>query len=414
MNDSDPRRRVVITGTGAITPIGKTVDAFWSGVTGGVCGTRPARFSGNNHEFVRPVARIADFDPVASLRHWKRDKTIHFSDRYSWLAAVAAGEAVAGSGFPFPSENGHRVAAIVGSAAGGQTSGEQGCRDRFIQRKPAVHPMFLPRVIGSSAAAHIGMEFGAKGPTFGIMSGAVSAAHCISYGRDLIRYGLCDVVIAGGAESAVTYGTQLAAQAMGLTSAHGCFPFSKFRDGTVLAEGAGILVLEDEAHARRRGAVIEAELLGIGLTSSGENMLTLDSEPAFQAMRLALADAGCQPSEIDYLNLDGSGCPANDVNETRAVKKLFGEHCGRLSTSSTKAMHGHALGAAPAIEAIVCINAIKSNWIPATIGLHEPDPDCDLDYQPLTGRAKPVSIAMSNSFSVGGAYASLIFGAVRP
>jgi nodulation protein E len=412
MAGTSQNRRVVVTGMGAVTPIGQFADDFWSNIRKGVCGTERLEFVGASHKFVQPAARISDFNSTTRLKHWRRDKTIHVADRYSWLGAAAADEAIHQAGLEVPFVNANRAACIIGSAAGGQNSGEKGSRDRFIDHKPAVHPMFLPRVIGSSAAAHVGIEFGAQGATFGICSAATSAAHAISMGRDLIRWNQCDVAIVGGTESALTYGVMLASKSLGLLSSEGCFPFASKRSGTIFAEGAGVMVLEAEAHAVARGASIKAEVCGVGMTSSGEDMLVLHAEPAREAMRMSLQDAGCDPTDIDYINLDGSACRANDINESKAVREVFGGHCEDLPASSTKAMHGHALGASPAIEAIVCLKAMSENWVPPTIGLDEPDAECDLDYLPNEGRARTVRYAMSNSFSVGGFYTSIVFAKV--
>ena len=287
---------------------------------------------------------------------------------------------------------------------------EKSYRDLFIDNKRATHPLTLLRIIGSSAAAHVGIEFGIKGPTFATCSACSTAAHAIGIGRDYIRHGLVDVAIVGASESVINYGTMKAWQAMHVLSPEGCFPFAKKRNGTVLGEGAGMLVLESEEHAKARGAKMLAELMGFGMTSDSKDMVNPDIEGPSEAMRLALEDAELAPTEIDYLNAHGTATTINDSNETNAIKRVFGDHAYKLAISSTKSMHGHPLGAGGGIEAVACIKAMQDNWVPPTIGLDEPDPECDLDYVPNVGREKNVTYTMSNSFAFGGLNAVLVFG----
>jgi len=302
------------------------------------------------------------------------------------------------------------VACIVGSGAGGLQTMETCYRDLFIHKKRATHPLTLLRFIGSSAAAHVGIEFGVKGPTFATCSACSTAAHAIGIGKDYIRHGLADIAIVGASESVINYGVMRAWQAMHVLSPEGCYPFAKKRNGTVLAEGAGILVLESMAHAKSRGANILAELCGFGMTSDSKDMVNPDIDGPSEAMRLSLEDAELAPSDIDYLNAHGTATTINDRNETNAIKRVFGKHAYNLAVSSTKSMHGHPLGAGGGIEAVACIKAMQDNWVPPTIGLDEADADCDLDYVPNEGRAKDVTYAMSNSFAFGGLNAVLIFG----
>jgi nodulation protein E len=273
-----------------------------------------------------------------------------------------------------------------------------------------VLPLTLLRIIGSSAAAHIGIEYGIKGPTFATCSACSTAAHAITLGRDYIRNGLVDLAIVGASESVITYGTMKAWQAMHVLSPEGCFPFAKKRNGTVLGEGAGVLVLESEEHAKKRGAKVLAELMGCGMTSDSKDMVNPDIDGPSEAMRLALADARLKTDQVDYLNAHGTATTINDKNETNAIKKVFGDHARKLAVSSTKSMHGHPLGAGGGIEAVACVKAMQDNWVPPTIGLDEPDPECDLDYVPNVGREMRVRYTMSNSFAFGGLNAVLVFG----
>jgi nodulation protein E len=395
---------------GVVTPIGTTVADFWASCREGRSGVGPLGGFPLEDLKILIAAQIKDFDHRARLKHSKRDKIIVHADRYSWFAAAAADEAIRQSGLEVPFENALRTACIIGSGAGGFVSLENAYRDLFIANKRATHPLTLLRIIGSSAAAHVGIEYGVKGPTFATCSACSTAAHAIGIGRDYIRSGLVDVAIVGASESVINYGTMKAWQAMHVLSPQGCFPFAKKRNGTVLGEGAGILVLESEEHARRRGAKALAELCGFGMTSDSKDMVNPDIDGPSEAMRLALGDARVSPTDVDYVNAHGTATTINDRNETNAIKNVFGAHAAKLAISSTKSMHGHPLGAGGAIEAVASIKALQENWVPPTIGLDEADPECDLDYVPNAGRDKQVTYAMSNSFAFGGLNAVLVFG----
>lgn len=404
--------RVVVTGMGVVTPIGATVPEFWAGCREGRVGTAPLRDVALDDLKVTIAAQVHGFDAKARLRDWKRDKIVVHADRYSLFAAAAADEAIKQSGLNVPLEDGDRAACIIGSGAGGLVTIENAYRDLFVHSKRATHPLTLLRFIGSSAAAHVGIEYGVKGPVFATCSACSTAAHAIGLGRKFIRSGLVDVAIVGASESAINYGSMKAWQALHVLSPEGCFPFSAKRNGTVLGEGAGILVLESEAHAKMRGATILAELMGFGMTSDSKDMVNPDIEGPSNAMRRALADARLEPHAIDYVNAHGTGTTINDRNETNAIKRVFKDHARSLAVSSTKSLYGHPLGAGGGIEAVACIKAIDDNWLPPTANLHEADPECDLDYVPNEGRSQRVTYAMSNSFAFGGFNAVLIFGPV--
>jgi nodulation protein E len=410
MTQTGAARRVVVTGSGVVTSIGTTVPEFWAGCREGKVGVGPLFGFPLDDLKINIAAQIRDFDHKARLKGAKRDKIIVHADRYSWFAAAAAEEAVKQAGLAVPFENGYRSACIIGSGAGGLVTFETAYRDLFIHNKRATHPLTLLRIIGSSASAHVGIEYGVKGPTFATCSACSTAAHAIGLGRDFIKNGLVDVAIVGASESVINYGTMKAWQAMHVLSPQGCFPFAKKRNGTVLGEGAGILVLESEEHAKKRGAKILAELLGFGMTSDSKDMVNPDIEGPSEAMRLALVDAKLEPSKIDYLNAHGTATTINDRNETNAIKRVFGDHAKKLAISSTKSMHGHPLGAGGGIEAVACLKAMEEQWVPPTVGLDEADPDCDLDYVPNVGREQKVTYTMSNSFAFGGLNAVLVFG----
>jgi len=410
MAQKNGTRRVVVTGLGAVTPIGQTVPEFWDGIKAGRSGV--SELGGFPLEDLKVLiaAQIKDFDHKARLRHFSRDKIILHADRFSWFAAAAADEAIKMAGLEVPFVDPYRSACIIGSGAGGLVTYEKAYRDLFIEHKRATHPLTLLRIIGSSAASHVGIEFGIKGPTFATCSACSTATHAIGVARDYIRHGMVDVAVAGASESVINYGTMKAWQALHVLSPEGCFPFSKNRNGTVLSEGAGVLVLEEYEHAKRRGANILAELVGYGMTSDAKDMVNPEIEGPREAMNLALKDADLPGESIDYLNAHGTATTINDRNETNAIKDLFGDHAYKMPVSSTKSMHGHPLGAGGGIEAVACIKAMEENFLPPTIGLDEPDPECDLDYVPNVGRKAEINYAMSNSFAFGGLNAVVIFG----
>ena len=410
MANANGARRVVVTGMGVVTPIGQTVPEFWDSMKVGKCGVTALGGFPLEDLKILIAAQIKDFDPKARLKHFQRDKLVMHADRYSWFAAAAADEAMKQSGITVPVADPYRTACIVGSGAGGLVTVENSYRALFIDGKRATHPLSLLRIIGSSASAHVGIEFGVKGPTFATCSACSTATHAIGLARDYIRNNVVDVAIAGASESVITYGTMKAWQALHVLSPEGCFPFAKKRNGTVLGEGAGILVMESLEHAQARGAKILAEIVGYGMSSDAKDMVNPDTEGPNEAMRAALKDAELSPSDIQYLNAHGTATTINDANETRAIKEVFGNHAKNLAISSTKSMHGHPLGAGGSIEAVACIQAMNENWVPPTIGLDDPDPACDLDYVPNVGRKLDVTYAMSNSFAFGGLNAVLIFG----
>ena len=399
-------RRVVVTGMGVVTPIGLDVSSFWTAAKAGQCGISRIENWPLEDLYIHIAGEIKGFDVA---KHVKSRK-FHYGDRYSWFAGRAADEAWTQSGLATPYPEPYRAASIIGSGAGGFSTIESAYRDLFILNKRATNPLTLLRIIGSSAAAHVGIEYGIKGPTFATCSACSTATHAIGVGLDYIRHGVADVAVTGASEAVLTYGSLRVWQAMRVLSPDGLFPFSKKRNGTVLGEGAGVLILEELEHARKRGATIIAEIAGYGMSSDSKDMVNPDVEGPRSAMQMALDSAGITAADIDYLNAHGTATTLNDVNETNAIKMVFGEHAKKLAISSTKSMTGHLLGAGGVVEAIACIKAMQDSFIPPTINLAEADPKCDLDYVPNVGREKKVRYAMSNSFAFGGLNAVLVFG----
>jgi len=404
-------RRVVVTGTGVVTPIGNDVPTFWTALKEGRSGVGPLRDIDFDEKYVRDLfiqiaCQVKAFDPKTRIKN----RLLLLADRYSQFAGAAAAEAFAQSRLAIPLADGYRSACIIGSGAGGLNTIEWAYNQLFTKNRRGNDPLMLLKFIGSSAAAHVGIDYGIKGPTFGTVSACATATHAIGLLMRFIREGLVDVGVAGASEAAINYGSMKAWQAIRVLSPEGCFPFSKRRNGTVLGEGAGVLVLEELEHAKARGANILAEVKGFGMASDAKDMINPDIEGPKEAMRQALEDARLTPSDIDYLNAHGTATALNDVNETRAIKSVFGNAANKLAISSTKSMHGHLLGASGGVEAVACVKAIEEGFAPATIGLSEPDPECDLDYVPNVGRHMKVGHAMSNSFAFGGLNAVLVFG----
>jgi len=397
-------RRVAVTGMGVVSCLGTGVEKFWAAIKAGENGIKPIEGFPLMDLYISIGGEVRDFDPRVHCI----TKPLLLADRYSQYAGAAALQAVQQSGLETPFKNGERAASIVGSGAGGLATLEKAYEDLFIHKKKATHPLTLLRTIGSSAAAHVSIDHGIRGPVFGTVSACSTAAHAIGLAFQMIRSGAVDIAVAGAGEAAITYGSMRAWQAMRVLSPDGCFPFAKRRNGTVLGEGAGILVLEDLEHARARGATILAELCGFGMTSDAADMVNPDIEGPTRAMQIALADARLSPGDIDYLNAHGTATTANDINETRAIRKVFGPHANRLSVSSTKSMHGHCLGAGGGVEAVVCVQAMREGFVPATIGFDEPGQGCDLDYTPNEGRKREIGYTMSNSFAFGGL--NVVFG----
>jgi nodulation protein E len=402
------RRRVVVTGQGVVSSVGIGTDAFWSALKKSACGIGEVTLFPTDELYITIAGEVKDFDP----RERCPSKQFMLADRYSQFAGCAANEAVTQSGLevPFKGDEGYRAACIVGSGIGGISTMEMSYKALFEEKKRATHPLTLLKTIASSAAAHVSIEYGITGPCFGVVSACSTAPHSIGLVYRFIREGLCDVGIGGASEASLNWGTTRAWQAMRVLSPDGLFPFAKNRNGTVLGEGAGILVLEELEHAKARGATILAELVGYGMTSDAADMVNPSIEGASSAMQIALDDAGLAAGDIDYINAHGTATTVNDANETRAIRRVFGKAADDLSISSTKSMHGHCLGAGGGVEAVATIMAMMEGIVPPTIGYNEPDPECDLDYTPNKARKRDVIYAMSNSFAFGGLNAVLVFG----
>ena len=398
-------RRVVITGMGAVSALGIGTEALWSGLREGQSGIRPLRHKDADRLRVRIAAQVPEtFDPLATID----ERTMPLLDRTSQFALCAAHEAIRQSGLDFTQNNlGARTATIVGTGAGGETTQDEQSRRLYAENAARTHPLSIVRLMTNASASQISIAYGLRGPAFAVASACASANHAIIQAAQMIRYGLADVAVTGGTEACLTYGALRAWEAMRILADDTCRPFSANRHGLVLGEGSAIFVLELLEHAQARGAVILAELAGSGMTADATDIVLPSADGAAAAMTQALADAGLNPADVDYINAHGTGTQANDSNETRAIHLAFGDHAKHLAVSSTKSMHGHALGASGALELVAVIGALREGVVPPTANLDAPDPACDLDYVPNTARQMPVRVALSNSFAFGGLNAVL-------
>jgi nodulation protein E len=398
-------RRVAITGMGAISPLGVGAEALWQGLREGRSAIGPLHHPDAERLRVKVAAQVPDsFDPAANID----ERTLPMLDRTSEFALHAAREAVAQSGLDFrQGQLGLRTAVIVGTGVGGETTQDEQSRRLYGENAARAHPLTIVRLMTNASASHISIAWGLRGPTFAVASACASANHAIIQAAQMIRWGLADVAITGGTEACITYGALKAWEAMRVLADDTCRPFSINRRGLVLGEGAGIFVLESMEHAQARGATILAELAGSGMTADATDIVMPSADGAAAAMRQALDDAGLAPQDVDYVNAHGTGTQANDVTESRAIRLAFGAHAERLAVSSTKSMHGHALGASGALELVAVIGALRDSVVPPTANLDQVDPACDLDYVPNVGRPMPVRAALSNSFAFGGLNAVL-------
>ena len=335
------------------------------------------------------------------------DRRADFIDRFAQFAVIAAREAVAAAGVEWTSELRQSAAIVTGSCVGGQSTEDIGFVDVYKRGLNRVHPLTIPKTMANAGASHISMEFGITGPSFTISTACSSAAHAIGQAFWMVRSGVTDLALTGGSEAPFSFGILKAWEAMRVVSPETCRPFSKDRRGMVLGEGAGMLVLEPLEVAVARGAHIYAEIAGFGMSADACHITQPSAEGAARSMRAALRDAGIAPEAIGYINAHGTGTPANDSTETAAIRDVFGTHADRLAVSSTKSMHGHALGAAAALECVATVLALHDGVLPPTANFTERDPQCDLDVIPNCARQAQVEWALSNSFAFGGLNAVL-------
>jgi 3-oxoacyl-[acyl-carrier-protein] synthase II len=408
-------KRVVVTGMGALTPIGNTLEEYWDGLINGVSGAdRIQQFDCSKFK-TQFACELKNFDAYQHLEK----KEARRLDRFTQTALICSDQAVKDAGISKETMNPDRIGVIFSSGIGGLITFQQEVID-FAKGDgtPRFNPFFIPKMILDIAAGHISMRHGFRGPNFAVVSACASSTHAVMDAFNLIRLGKADIILAGGAESVISEAGVGGFNAMKALSERNddpktaSRPFDKDRDGFVMGEGAGILVLEDLDHALARGAKIYAEVVGCGATADAHHMTAPHPEGlgAKNVMKVALEDAGMKPEDIDYINVHGTSTPLGDIAETKAIKEVFGEHAYNLNISSTKSMTGHLLGAAGAIEAIASVLAVVNDMVPPTINHFTDDPDLDnkLNFTVVTAQKRTVNAALSNTFGFGGHNASLI------
>lgn len=405
-------RRVVITGMGAITPLGNSVKEYWNGLQEGVNGIDFITAFDITNCDVKLAAEVKNFDPKERID----SKEARRMDRFCQFAMASASEAMEQSGIDLEKIDHNRFGVIVGSGVGGISTLEKE-HIKLIEKGPKrVNPLLIPMNISNMAAGNIAIKYRAKGICTNIVTACATGSQCIGDAYRNIKHGYADIILAGGTEASIT--PLAVAGFMNLTALtksedknRASIPFDLERNGFVMGEGAGILVMEELEHARKRGATILAEVVGYGATCDAYHMTSpaTDGEGAARAMQLSIEEAGILPSQVSYINAHGTSTPYNDKFETLAVKKTFGEVAYQVPISSTKSMTGHLLGASGAIESIACVKAIEEDFLPPTIGYQVPDEECDLDIVPNVGRKANVEYAMTNSFGFGGHNATLLF-----
>ena len=401
-------RRVVITGTGVISAIGNDTVSFAASLCAGRSGIGPLLQVDATQLRFSHAAEVRGYEPE---KHFEQ-REISLMERFAQFALIAAREAVTQSGLEWTPELREETAVITGSCLGGRNIEEAGYWELFHHGKSRIHPLTIPLSMANAGASHISMAFGIEGPSYTVSTACSSATHAIGQAFHMVRSGAAPMAITGGSEAPFFIGGLKAWEAMRVISKDTCRPFSLERSGMILGEGAAMLVLEPLEVALARGAVPLAEIVGFGMSADAGHITNPQSSGPARAMRLALRDGGLAPEQIGYINAHGTATEANDRTETAAIHGVFGEHARALAISSTKSMHGHALGAAGALEAVASVLALSSGTLPPTANFLSPDPSCDLDVIPNRARAAEVEACLSNSFAFGGLNAVLAFKAI--
>ncbi len=404
-------RRVVVTGLGAITPIGNNVEEFWNGLKEKKVGIGPITYFDTAEYKVRLAAQVKDFDP----KKYMDPKTAKRMEQFCQFAVIAAKEALEDAGIDMANEDPFRVGVSVGSGIGSLQSIEREYKKLLDKGPGRVNPLLVPLMICNMAAGNVSIQFGLKGKCINVVTACATGTHSIGEAFRSIQYGEADVMVAGGTEASITpIGvagfTALTALSTSEDPMRASIPFDAERNGFVMGEGAGIVVLESLEHAQARGAKIYAELAGYGATCDAYHITSPaeDGSGAAKAMELAIADAGMKPEDVDYINAHGTSTHHNDLFETKAIKLALGDHARKVKVNSTKSMIGHLLGAAGGVEFITCVKSIEEGFVHATAGLTVNDPECDLDYVKGEGVAMEVDCAISNSLGFGGHNATLL------
>jgi nodulation protein E len=396
--------RVVITGLGVISALGPNRDSFWKRLQNGEHAFAPIEAVHAAALRYPMVAEVKNFKPEDSFSF----KEIEWMDRVTQFAVVAAREAVRDAGIDSSADGKARFAVVLGTSMGGQTTEDAGFRDLY-ENKKRVPPLSIPRIMANAGASHVCIDLGITGPAYTISTACASANHALGQAFWLIRSGLVDAAVTGGSEAPLSYGNLKAWESLRVISQDLCRPFSKDRNGIILGEGAGILVLESLERAKSRGARVYAEVIGFGMSADAAHMIQPSIEGAARAMEAALEDGKIARDEVDYINAHGTGTTSNDATEAAAIRQIFGETSRRIPVSSTKSMHGHTLGAAGGLEGVALSLTIANDILPPTANFTAADPECDLDVVPNTARPARVRVALSNSFAFGGLNAVVAF-----
>ena len=402
-------RRVAVTGIGVIAAPGATRAAFWESLRAGQSAIRPMTLVPEGSLRFSNAAEVAGYRASAYMD----EKQADLLDRFAQFALIAAREAVTESGFGVTPELGARMGVVTGTSTGGQTSEDHEFHSLYAKGASRIHPLTIPRTMANAGTSCIAREYGIGGPCYTVSTACASATHAIGQAFWMVRNGVVDAAIAGGSEAPFSMGFLKAWEAMRIVAPDTCRPFSRDRKGLILGEGAAMLLLEPLESALARGAKIWGEIAGFGMSSDAYHLTQPLADGAARAMRGALVDAGIEPQAIDYINAHGTGTQANDVTEAQSIREVFGAHADKIPVSSTKSMHGHALGAAGALEASATLMALDEGMIPPTANFSEADPACALDVVPNTARAASVAWALSNSFAFGGLNAVLALRRTR-
>ncbi|HEX5483920.1 MAG TPA: beta-ketoacyl-ACP synthase II [Terriglobia bacterium] len=403
-------RRIVITGLGVFASTGKNAASFFSNLCNAQSGIRRITQFDPSALSVQIGAEVADYDPASYFP----PKRLDILDRFTQFALVASKEAMQSSGLEVKEEERPRFGVVMGSGMGGAQGLDDSYLNLYARHATRLHPFTIPKIMHNAPVSQVCMEFNAQGPSFTTATACSSSGHAIGEAFHLIKFGLADIMLAGGTDAPLTYGMMRSWESVRVLAtgngdpSRACRPFSGDRDGMVIGEGAAVLALEELEHARRRRASILAEISGFGMTSDAGHITQPTLEGPARAICMALREGGVSPGEVDYINAHGTGTRLNDATETAIIKKVFGEHARRVAISSTKSMHGHAIGATGALELCATVMALQHGVVPPTANYSQPDPECDLDYVPNQARSQPLRIALSNSFAFGGLNAVLL------
>ena len=403
-------RRVVITGMGVFASVGKDTESFFSSLISARSGIRSITLFDPSPLSVKIAAEVPDYSPTECFP----PKRLDLLDRFTQFALLAAREAMKSTGIEISQEERPRFGVTMGSGMGGVSTFDSGYFSLYAKQATRLHPFTIPKIMHNAPTSQICMEFGAEGPALATSTACSSSGHAIGQAYQMIKFGMADMMLTGGADAPITYGMMRGWESVRVLAtgngdpSHACRPFSADREGFVMGEGSGVLMLEELEHAKRRGAKIFAELAGFGMSSDANHITQPSISGPARAIRMALDDAGMNPQDVDYINAHGTGTRLNDVTETQVIKEVFGEDAKRVAISSTKSMHGHAMGATGAIELVATVMAIGRGVVPPTASYTRPDPQCDLDYVPNQAREMPVRAALSNSFAFGGLNAVLL------